>query len=277
MNLKIADYFGIPLYLNVLTIPFSIYIYHSREDVGALALAIFFISLFFVLLHEYGHCFMARWHNWHVLDITILPIGGVAQIHFKYDDPSEELQVVLAGPAVNLFFVMLFLPLVVLAAYYDNPALAFVLSIPFIANTIILLFNLLPVFPMDGGRVLRALLSYKIGHERATWWAVRFGQISGFVLSMLCLYYGLWFAGFIFLLMMVVSQNELASAKLVGCLHRIRIKVAWILNKPELNKADLPELIAAIESVEDKELIEELQAEELLILLRDLKQSSISI
>lgn len=277
MNFKIADYFGIPLYLNILAIPFAAYIYMSGGDIGALALAILFISLFFVVLHEYGHCFMARKLGWKVFDITILPIGGVARINFKHNNPQHEMLVALAGPAVSLFFAILFFILMLVAVYRENFQMSFVCAVPLISNAIILLFNLLPIFPMDGGRVFRALLSLAIGHSRATWWAVRVGQIGGVGLGGIALYYGYWLAGCVLIIMTAVSQNELAHAKLLAILNKIRKDVAVNLNKPELEQADLPELISAVEAVEDLNLKEKVQAEELLPLLKDLKQSDLSI
>jgi Zn-dependent protease len=277
MNFKMADYFGIPLYLNILAIPFAVYIHLSSGDIGNLALAIFFISLFFVVLHEYGHCFMARKLGWKVFDITILPIGGVARINFKHSNPQHEMLVALAGPAVSLFFATLFFILMMVAVYRENFQMSFVCAVPFISNAIILLFNLLPIFPMDGGRVFRALLSLAIGHSRATWWAVRIGQIGGVVLGSIALYYGYWLAGCILIIMTAFSQNELAHARLLAILFKIRKDVAISLNKPELEQADLPELISAVEAVEDLNLKEKVQAEELLPLLKDLKQSNLSI
>lgn len=276
MNLKICQLFGIPLYLNLFTIPFAVFVYYSNEE-GAFALAILIISLFFVVLHEYGHCFMARKYKWEVVDISILPIGGIAQIHFKYDKPYQEIAVALAGPAVNLFFTLFFIPFIFLTVYFDNYSLCFVFVVLFVSNIIILLFNLLCIFPMDGGRVLRAFLSSKIGHERATWWAVRIGQIGSFVLATMSFYYGFFLAGVISMIMCALSQNELSHAKLIASLHRIRINLAWWLNKPELKEANLPELILALESVEDEALKQRIQTEELLPLLKDLDQSSISI
>jgi Zn-dependent protease len=277
MNLKIADYFGIPLYLNMLAIPFVAYIHLSSGDIGNLALAILFISLFFVVLHEYGHCFMARRLGWKVFDITILPIGGVARINFKHSNPQHEILVALAGPAVSLFFAILFFVLMMVAVYIEDFRMSFVCAVPFISNAIILLFNLLPIFPMDGGRVFRALLSLAIGHSRATWWAVRIGQFGGVGLGSIALYYGYWLAGCVLIMMAAFSQNELAHAKLLTLLFKIRKDVAVGLNKPELEQADLPELISAVESVEDLDLKEKIQVEELLPLLKDLKQNNLSI
>jgi len=276
MNLQIARFFNIPVYLNLYTIPFALFICLGREF-GEFSLATFIIGLFFVVLHEYGHCFMAKKYGWKIFDITILPIGGVAQISFKHDKPIREIYVAMAGPAVSLFLCVPFLLLMVGAIYLENYPLMLVFLVCFLTNGMIFLFNLLPIFPMDGGRVLRAILSSKIGHERATWWAVRIGQIGGIILCGVCFYYQLWIAGLIFVLVSLLSQNELAYARLLEVLYRLRIKLACVLNKPELLEADLPELISAVESIQDEEVKKKIQVEEVLDFLKDLTQSSISI
>lgn len=277
MNLQIAKYFGIPLYLNLLTLPFALFIYLSNEDLGTFAVAIYIFALSFVVLHEYGHCYIANKCGWKIADITILPIGGVAKIHFLHAKPRQEIAVALAGPAVSLILAIIFFISACGTFYLDNMRLGFVFMVMFLSNAMIFTFNLLPVFPMDGGRVLRATLAIWLGHERATWWAVRLSQIAAFGLSILAFTNGYIVAGIIFALMIVLGQNELAGAKLLASLHRVRRNIALKLNKPELDLADLPTLIAAIEDVEDEELSKELNKGELLHLLRDLNQSKISI
>ena len=274
MNLKIANYFGIPLYLNLLVFPFIFFVYFTTKDgLGAFAVAIYIFGLFFVVLHEYGHCFMARKFKWQVQDITIYPLGGAARINFKHTDPKQEIFVALAGPAVNFGLICVFLPLFILFVYLENFNLCFVFLVMVISNLLILVFNLfICVFPMDGGRVLRALLSCKIGHERATWWAVRLGQGGGFILAVLALYFGFWLVAFIFVLMIMFSQDELTEARMLAALYRIRIKLVGLLNKPELAEADLPELIQAVETSQNEKL-----KKDTLLLLKDLNQSNVSI
>lgn len=277
MNLKIADYFGIPLYLNLLTLPFALFIYSNRENLGTLGLALYIFTLFFVLLHEYGHCYMARKFGWPVQDITILPIGGVAKITFKYYEPKEEIKVALAGPAVNLILACVFFPICITQVYFENFGLFFVFLVMATSNFVIFAFNLLPIYPMDGGRVLRAFLSLMMGHYNGTWWAVRIGQASGFIFSVAAFYYAYYLAGIIFIIMGVIGQNELAHARLINILHNMRSEVCEELNKPELQRADLPELIAVLEAIDSEELKAKLKVEDLVLLLKDLRESKISI
>jgi len=277
MNLRIADYFGIPLYFNILTLPFVLFIYHTREDLGILAVAIYIFSLFFVLLHEYGHCFMARRFNWPVHDITILPIGGIAQITFKHYKPKEEILVALAGPLVSLGFFMIFMPAFIVFAYLEYFGMFLVCLVMATSNFVIFAFNLLPIYPMDGGRVLRACLSIMLGHKRGTWWAVRFGQVGGAILAVLAFYNGYYLAGAIFIFMGVVGQNELAHARLLTLLYKMRKDICEALDRPELEHADLPELITVLETIEDEALKVKLRVVDVVPLLMELRESKVSI
>jgi Zn-dependent protease/CBS domain-containing protein len=153
---------------------------------------VIFILLVFVcvVLHEFGHILMARHFGVTTSDITLLPIGGVARLSRIPERPGQELLVALAGPAVNLVIALL-----LFAATGTRPSLAgamggIVGSGGMVArlasvNLFLLLFNLLPAFPMDGGRVLRALLGYRMGFVRATQIAASVGQGFAFALGIL--------------------------------------------------------------------------------------------
>lgn len=133
-----------------------------------------------VLLHEYGHALAARRFGIPTRDITLLPIGGVARLERIPDRPIQELWVALAGPAVNVgIVVVLAMIRPVVAAVGDGPGVlsALVLLERLLwVNAGLVAFNLLPAFPMDGGRVLRALLALRLRYDRATRWAATLGQ-----------------------------------------------------------------------------------------------------
>ena len=158
---------------------------------------IIFISLLFtcVVLHEFGHVLAARRYGIATPDITLLPIGGVARLERIPEKPSEELVVALAGPAVNvviaalLFLVLGGVPPVEAAANPEN-ANHSMLARLFWVNVMLVVFNMIPAFPMDGGRVLRALLGYRLGHRRATEIAASIGQFLAFGLGFLGLING---------------------------------------------------------------------------------------
>jgi Zn-dependent protease len=132
-----------------------------------------------VLLHELGHALMARRFGIRTHDITLYPIGGVARLERMPRAPGAELLIALAGPAVNFALAAVLLPLLFLGGAELSTAsivgvfLESLLSV----NLILGLFNLIPAFPMDGGRVLRALLSAGMGRVQATIIAARVGRV----------------------------------------------------------------------------------------------------
>ena len=158
---------------------------------------ILFISLLFVcvVLHEFGHIFAARRYGIRTPDVTLLPIGGVASLERMPEKPSQEIAVALAGPAVNV--VIAFVLAVVLGGRIEPSDIAELqrartgdglLVQLAAANVALALFNLVPAFPMDGGRVLRAALATRLGHTRATRVAARIGQAFAVVLGFLGLF-----------------------------------------------------------------------------------------
>lgn len=153
-----------------------------------------FISLVFlcVLLHEFGHVFAASRYGVKTPDITLLPIGGVARLSRIPEKPSQEFTVAIAGPLVNVAIaVALFLVLGHLPTMADiqveNPGLNMVARLATV-NVFLVLFNLIPAFPMDGGRMLRALLAYKLGYARATQVSAWIGQGLAFAFGLLGLF-----------------------------------------------------------------------------------------
>jgi Zn-dependent protease len=179
-----------------------------------------------VLLHELGHALMGRAFGIATRDITLYPIGGVARMESTGRRPSEEACIALAGPAVNLAIVALLSPLIALLAMSGLPlrpdrameygpaaVVASYLASLWAANGVLMLFNLLPVFPMDGGRVLRAALATGLGALRATEIAAAIGLVLAL---MLCLV-GVWFGHVTLILvpMFVIfaGQMELAALR----------------------------------------------------------------
>ncbi|MNX53384.1 putative zinc metalloprotease Rip3 [compost metagenome] len=197
-SLKLGKIAGIGIYIHwtfSLLIIFIIFL-NYRTGYNALQSAwsvIFILSVFVtVLLHELGHALMAKKYKIQTKDITLLPIGGLARLERLPEKPTEELLVAFAGPLVNIvlaFITGLFISLpqtpeeftaiVSNGVNADNFFLNF-----FMVNIWLALFNLIPAFPMDGGRVLRALLAFKFERHVATKIAARIGQFlaMGFVL-----------------------------------------------------------------------------------------------
>lgn len=145
-----------------------------------------------IVLHEYGHAFAARFCGIDTLGITLLPIGGVASLERIPRRPRQELFIALAGPAVNvvlLFLLLLALPMVTWSGLASQSFFHQIYFRLLLVNGMLIAFNLLPAFPMDGGRVLRALLATRKDYVSATRLATRAGQ---FVAILLCVAGAIW-------------------------------------------------------------------------------------
>ncbi|MHA6249485.1 site-2 protease family protein [Pontibacter sp. CAU 1760] len=161
------------------------------NSTGTILLSIGFVLAVFVcvVLHELGHALTAQRYGIDTKMITLLPIGGVASLEKLPEDPKQELYIAVAGPAVNVVIAfILWLVLPGLQAIPDETFFAHISPNNFLyllmaVNIMLVVFNAIPAFPMDGGRVLRALLAFKLGRVRATQIASNLGQILaiGFV------------------------------------------------------------------------------------------------
>ena len=168
--------------------------YKAGHDAKQIMWSILFILSIFVtvLMHELGHALAAKKYNINTKDITLLPIGGLARLEKIPEKPSEELVVAFAGPLVNialagiigLFITIPNNPEVLIAQLSGGINSSNFLLNFFLVNFWLALFNLIPAFPMDGGRVLRALLAYKLERNLATKIAARIGQFiaTGFII-----------------------------------------------------------------------------------------------
>jgi Zn-dependent protease/CBS domain-containing protein len=170
-------------------------IYWVQGGPAAAINGVIFITILFVcvVLHEFGHILAARHYGIRTPDVTLLPIGGVASMERMPEKPSQEIVVALAGPAVNLVIAAVLM--LVLQARFDLSQLAqleqaqsTLLGRIAAANVALFAFNLIPAFPMDGGRVLRALLVVKLGYTTATRVAAWIGQGLALVFA----YWGLF-------------------------------------------------------------------------------------
>jgi Zn-dependent protease/CBS domain-containing protein len=198
-SIRVGRLFGIPLFVHVTFFLFLAWVgfesYRNGQSAGdALTSVLFMCTLFAcVVLHELGHALTARRYGIPTRDITLLPIGGVARLDRMPDDPKQELWVAVAGPAVNVAIAALLILATKLSSSMFSIGDASVngflggsfLSRVIVMNLFLVLFNMLPAFPMDGGRVLRALLATRLPYARATHIAATVGQIMALLFGLI--------------------------------------------------------------------------------------------
>jgi Zn-dependent protease len=196
-SLTIGRFGGTAVKIHITFLLFLVWIAASAWVQGGSGAALdstLFILLIFlcVVLHEFGHITAARRYGIQSPEVTLLPIGGVASMQRLPKDPRQELVVALAGPAVNLV-IGLALALAAgslrlgLLAEIDDPRLSLIGRLA-AANIFLAVFNLIPAFPMDGGRVLHALLAMRLGGPLATEVAAKIGQAFAIGLGFLGLF-----------------------------------------------------------------------------------------
>ncbi len=224
---KIGEFLGIGLYIHatfplllvLAAYPALVYGHNITAALGSIA---FILVLFLcVVLHEYGHAIAARRYGIKTQDITLLPIGGVARLERMPENPAQELVIAAAGPMVNV--------VIAAALFAFTLAVGSALNLRMLENTfvgrlllvnvVLVLFNLIPAFPMDGGRILRALLAMRLDYARATQYAAWLGQgiaalfvVGGFFVNPLLIVTGL----FIFMGAQGEAQMVKSRSKMAG-------------------------------------------------------------
>ncbi len=248
---QIARLFNIPVRIHwtfVLVIVWVIYNVRVQEGTynwTSILLQTLFVLLLFtcVVLHEFGHALTARKYGVKTLDIILSPIGGVARLDRMPDKPIQEFWVAIAGPLVNFAIILLLAGFLVLFRGIDINAFRNMLElvrnpnsnvfltpldqtifILILINFVLAAFNLLPAFPLDGGRIFRALLSIRFGRLRAT----RIASLIGQVFAVLLLVYGLWqsqfITAFIGFFVFTTATGEYRSVKWETALNQYFVK-----------------------------------------------------
>jgi Zn-dependent protease len=190
-----------------------------------------------VLLHEFGHAFMARQHGVRVHDVSLSAVGGVARMEQLPADPRAEVLIATAGPATNFAIVVALAPVVLLigvlsdfssleeyASTVFHPSVAGLATTLLYANVLIIVFNLMPAFPMDGGRVFRAGLTTVLGRETGTRVAVLVGE----ALAVLLLLFSIFVAQSVILVLlsvfaMIVAYGEDRAVRVESAMRRMRV------------------------------------------------------
>jgi Zn-dependent protease/predicted transcriptional regulator len=228
--------------------------YQAHGDVGEAIFGLVFIVTLFgiVVLHELGHALAARRYGIRTRDITLLPIGGVARLERMPDDPRQELVVALAGPAVNVVLAAgIYLVWVLgqrLAPLDEVMSVGgnFVSQL-FWVNVMLAGFNLLPAFPMDGGRVLRALLALRLDYVRATQVAAQVGQAMAVLFVIAGLYIPNFFLIFIALFVWLGAAQEASLVQMRSAMDGIPVQRAMMTDFQTLHPDD--SLARAVEHV----------------------------
>lgn len=196
-----------------------------------------------VVLHELGHALMARRFGVATQDITLLPIGGVARLARMPEEPKQELLIALAGPAVNVVIAAVLGAVlwVVGGLPWDGPLTmvgqSFLANL-LVVNLILVVFNLLPAFPMDGGRVLRALLAMRRPYGEATQIAAKIGQIMAILFGIVGVLNSHWMLLLIAFFIFAGGQAEAAQAELKDAVRGLPVREAMTSRFTTLHPQD---------------------------------------
>src|SRR6266550_1238898 len=236
-SIKIARIAGIEVRIHITFLLFLAWIGLSYYRIGgtpaAAAGVLFILALFAcVLLHEFGHALAALAFGIPTPDITLLPIGGVARLQRMPDKPRQELVVAIAGPLVNVVIAAALIFLLDRRADFEDLGRLQMPEIDLLAklasvNISLVLFNLIPAFPMDGGRVLRSLLAMALPYSRATQIAAWIGQALAFAFGFVGLFSNpmlIFIAFFIFL----GAQQEAAMAQMKDLALNLPVSEAMV-------------------------------------------------
>ncbi len=207
--------------------------YLSGGTAAAVDGVVFIIAIFAcVVLHELGHAIAARRYGITTPDITLLPIGGLARLSRIPEKPAEEIVIAIAGPLVNVVIAAV---LILLGAHFDLGTVADIqksspgfLTRLAAVNVWLVLFNLIPAFPMDGGRVLRALLAFRLGRRRATELAARIGQGLAFVFGFWGLMSGNVLLVFIAIFVYLAAAGEAGDVGMREAARRVPVDRAMV-------------------------------------------------
>jgi Zn-dependent protease/CBS domain-containing protein len=252
---KIGRVAGINVFMHatfLLLVAFIVIVYWVQgHNVLTTVMGVLFVLAIFVciVLHELGHALTARRYGILTRDIVLLPIGGVARLERMPDNPLEELRVALAGPAVNVVIAAVIFAALAAIGSMPTPRDFFNISLAggdflkrlMAVNVWLVGFNLLPAFPMDGGRVLRALLATRMEYTQATQHAAHVGQAMALLFGFFGLFYDP-FLLFIALFVWMGAEGEAAMVQMRTSLGGIPVQRVMLTDFKTLNPDDTLDL-----------------------------------
>ncbi|PHS34990.1 MAG: hypothetical protein COA82_06285 [Alkaliphilus sp.] len=205
-----------------------------------------------VFAHELAHCFAAKLFNVRIMEIEIFPLGGVVKMENELSlDPFKEIIVAFAGPAIN-FIMILFAFVILNKTYYSNSTY----NIFLIMNLSIGVFNCLPIIPLDGGRIFRALLTYMCGFKEATLIAVKLGKIIAVFIFLIGIYMTIMYEVeylYVIVLSLFLYRTTNCEKKTVNYLmfREVLMKKTMLIEKGIMNAKHL----TVVDSVKAGEII----------------------
>lgn len=263
---KVGTFFGIGVYLHftfLLLLGFLTWLEYqaSGSVLQALGTLAFFAAFFLCLvMHEYGHALTARRYGVGTKDITLLPIGGVARLEKMPDKPWQEFMVAIAGPMVNVVIAAVIIA-VMSVVYSFNAVWTAITQVSLLSfdnlwlnlarlNILLVVFNMLPAFPMDGGRVVRSLMAMVMPYERATRYASVLGK--GMAILFLLEVFGIntiplldgtgnIILGFIAVFIWISAGSEARFVDMKARLHDVPVARAMVTNFRTLSPRDTVE------------------------------------
>ncbi len=218
-----ADSPSYGLLFGVITVPFGF------NDIAsplryALSMSAALLLFTCVLLHELGHSYVAKKHGSNIQSITLFLFGGVSSMEEIPRNPGVEFKMALAGPAVSLLIGSVLFIVHELFSGVESPYLRLVWLVGYI-NIVLFVFNLIPAFPMDGGRVLRSWLAGQMSYIRATQTAAGVGKMFAIIMGIFGLFIpgGLWFILIAFFIYIGASEEE-KSTEISVLLEGVKVK-----------------------------------------------------
>lgn len=247
-SVKLGTFAGIAVYVHSTFLILLVWIVAAHvgqgQGLGATLSGVGFILAIFacVLLHEFGHALVAKRFGIRTRDITLLPIGGLARLERIPEDPKQEFLVAIAGPAVNGviaagIFLLLLLSRGIGPFGELNVASGPLLERLMIVNLVLLVFNLIPAFPMDGGRVLRAVLATRLSYARATQMAAGVGQAIALAFGFIGLLFNPILV-FIALFVWIGAAHEASMVMMRASLGGIPVKQAMVTDFEVLDASE---------------------------------------